>query len=88
MESVTDDAVDSSSSSGDEESKRARFLRIAPRRTQQVLVRLRILGNCANRGAYEYEPADVEKIFQAIMDEMQYTRRRFERRKRREDFQL
>jgi len=70
------------------ESKRDRFVRIAPRRTQQVLVRLRILGNCANRGAYEYGPEDVEKIFRAIEDEIHETRRKFERRRRREEFQL
>jgi len=70
------------------ESKRERFLRIAPRRTQQVLVRLRILANCAHTGSYEYETEDVEKIFRAIEDEVHFTRRRFERRKRRQDFQL
>lgn len=51
-------------------------------------MRLRILGNCANRGAYEYGPEDIDKIFRALEDELRETRRRFERRKRRDEFQL
>jgi hypothetical protein len=71
------------------EAKRERFLRIAQRRTQQVLNRLRILGNCGNRGAYEYSEEDVEKIFRAIEDELEETRRKFQdRTKTRAPFRL
>jgi hypothetical protein len=71
------------------ESKRDRFVRIAARRTQHVLERLRILGNCSNRGAYEYSPEDVEKIFNTIQEELGLTRRKFEdRNKKRSEFTL
>jgi len=41
------------------ETKRQRFQRLAEKRTNDVLERLRILGNCANRGQYEYTPEEV-----------------------------
>jgi hypothetical protein len=70
------------------EGKRDRFLRIGAKRTRSVLVRLRILGNCANRSAYEYGAEDIDKIFRAIEDELRETRRKFEPRKKRVDFEL
>lgn len=48
------------------ESKRDRFKRLAEKRTTDVLERLRILGNCSNRGQYEYTQEDIQKIFNAI----------------------
>lgn len=71
------------------ETKRARFLRIAAKRTQHVLNRLRILGNCSNRGVYEFTPEEVERIFRAIQDELDATRRKFDdRKKARDEFKL
>ena len=46
--------------------KRDRFVRVAARRTQQVLDRLQLLSKCANRAVYEYGEDDVAKIFDAI----------------------
>ena len=48
------------------ESKKQRFQRLAEKRTNDVLERLRVLGNCANRGQYEYTAEEVRKIFNAI----------------------
>lgn len=71
------------------ESKRERFLRIAAKRTQHVLERFRILGNCSNRSVYEYTAEDIEKIFAAIQEELEDTRRKFQdRKKKRDDFKL
>lgn len=72
----------------DGESKRERFIRIAERRTQAVMERLRILSNCSNRAAYEYTPADVEKIFGTIVREVEEARRKFDRTKGRREFKL
>lgn len=72
----------------DGESKRQRFQRLAVLRTRNVIHRLRILGNCANRGAYEYDDGDVHKIFGAIQAELDEARRRFERGKKRQPFDL
>ena len=46
--------------------KRERFKRLASHRTNVVIDRIRVLGNCANNGAYEYTQEDIRKIFNAI----------------------
>jgi len=46
--------------------KRERFIRLAEKRTNEVLKRLKILGNCSNRQTYSYTKEDIEKIFSAI----------------------
>lgn len=48
------------------ETKSDKFKRIASNRTQKILDNLRILGNCANKGVYEYNDEQVNKIFQTI----------------------
>ncbi|HEX9912040.1 MAG TPA: hypothetical protein VGB01_02205 [candidate division Zixibacteria bacterium] len=48
------------------ETKEKRFKRLATLRTNEVLKRLRILGNCANRQAYEYTEEQINSIFLAI----------------------
>ncbi len=46
--------------------KEERFKRIASRRVQEILGKLRLLGNCANRGNYYYTDEQVRKIVNAI----------------------
>ena len=48
------------------ETKSERFKRLATKRTTNALNALRVLGNCANRGQYEYSDDDVKKIFAAL----------------------
>ena len=48
------------------ETKRDRFKRLASLRTNEVIRRLKVLGNCANKQAYEYYEEDVNKIFGEI----------------------
>lgn len=48
------------------ESKEARFKRVAERRVRAILRDLRILGNCGNRGNYSYTESDFRKIFSEI----------------------
>ena len=48
------------------ENRRERFKRLATTRTNTVLQKLKVLGNCANRQAYEYSEDEVEKIFATI----------------------
>ena len=52
------------------ETKRERFVRLAEKRTNEVLDRLRILGGCSNKRMYEYSKKDVEGIFRAIDTEV------------------
>lgn len=59
------------------ETKKQRFQRLAEKRTNDVLERLRILGNCANRGQYEYAAEDVRKIFNAIEKSVEVIKLKF-----------
>lgn len=52
------------------ETNRERFIRIATRRTNQILGELRKLGNCANTRMYEYNETDVKKIFRTLKKEL------------------
>ncbi len=49
-----------------QQEKRKRFKRLAVYRTNEVLKRLRVLGNCANRSAYSYKRENIKKIFSEI----------------------
>ncbi len=49
-----------------EDVKRERFKRLATQRTNSVLLRLKVLGNCANRSAYTYSEEEVNRIFSEI----------------------
>lgn len=46
--------------------KRERFKRLATYRTNEVLRKLKVLSNCANRSAYEYTEDEINKIFSEI----------------------
>ena len=48
------------------QNKRERFKRLAPTRTSEVLKKIKILSNCANRSAYDYNEEEIHKIFSAI----------------------
>ena len=60
------------------ENKRDRFVRLAERRTNSVIERIRVLSNCSNRYAYEYHEEDVRKMFSAIEKELKAARAKFE----------
>lgn len=45
------------------DNKRERFKRLGEYRTNEVLKRLKVLGNCANRSAYSYTEDEINKIF-------------------------
>lgn len=46
--------------------KKDRFKKLATQRTNLVLQRLKVLGNCSNRSAYDYSEEEVSKIFSEI----------------------
>ena len=48
------------------EEKQQRFKRLASKRTNDVLNRLRVLSNCANKNTYSYTSEEVHKIFNTI----------------------
>ena len=59
------------------ESKRDRFVRIAEARTTKIMSMVRLLGNCSNKGVYEYSDKDVAKIFTAIEGAVSDAKKRF-----------
>ncbi len=66
------------------EQRADRFKRLATKRTNIVLDRIRVLGNCANRGAYEYSEAEINKIFSEIDRLLKVTRAKFQVSKNKE----
>ncbi|MFA4891140.1 MAG: hypothetical protein WC604_02190 [Candidatus Gracilibacteria bacterium] len=61
----------------DNENPKERFKRLATYRTNVILDKVRILGNCSNRQLYEYQAEDVEKMFKVIEQELKLTKAKF-----------
>lgn len=57
--------------------KEENFKRLAEHRTNEVLKKLKILGNCSNRSAYGYSEEDVNKIFSEIERSLRETKGKF-----------
>ena len=57
--------------------KRERFKKLASYRTNEVLKRLKILGNCGNRSAYDYKREEIDKIFNVINQKLRETKSKF-----------
>lgn len=70
------------------EIKDKRFKRIASRRVQEILNKLRLLKNCANRGNYYYTDEQARKIFIAIDDEWKKVKIEFTKHKSKKEFSL
>jgi hypothetical protein len=68
------------------EDRKERFLRIATNRTNEVLEKLRILGNCYNKSSYDYNEEDINKIFSAIDKTIKETKARFIIKKKKKKF--
>ncbi len=65
----------------DGETKEDKFKRIASARTQRILEVLRLIGNCANTGTYQYSKEDVNKIFSTIEKEVKRIKSLFDKPK-------
>ena len=57
--------------------KRERFKRLATMRTNVVLQKLKVLGNCSNRSAYDYTEEEINKIFSEIERRTKETKAKF-----------
>ena len=62
--------------------KSERFKRLASKRTNEVLDKLRILGNCADRRSYPYTDEEIEKIFRAIDEQTKIVKAKFKKPKK------
>lgn len=64
--------------------KREAFIRLAERRTNAALERIRVIGNLSNPYAYEFTDEDVKMIFSAIENELKLTRLKFQNQRKRQ----
>jgi hypothetical protein len=60
------------------ETKREAFLRLAEKRTNAAMDRIRVIGNLSNPYAYEYSEDDLRSIFSALEQELKVTRAKFQ----------
>ena len=82
---MVDKVVDMEKNS--ETTRKEGFRRVATRRTNDILNRIRVLGNCSNKSSYSYTEEDIKKIFSAIETELRSVKARFTNRKK-NNFQL
>jgi hypothetical protein len=73
-----------SSSLGPDETKAEAFQRLAEKRTNAALDKIRVIGNLSNPYAYEYTDEDVRLIFAALDQEIRVTKAKFHSARRRE----
>jgi hypothetical protein len=59
------------------ETRKERFNRIASKRTNEIIDKIRILGNCSNKSTYEYTAEDIDKIFKIINQELKDSKGKF-----------
>jgi CHASE1-domain containing sensor protein len=69
------------------EHPRDRFKRLATLRTNIILKRLKVLGNCSNRNIYEYDESDIDKVFSEIDRKVKEVKAKFHFPKKK-DFKL
>lgn len=72
----------------EEETRHDRFKRIASKRVNEIIEKIRILGNCSNRSSYEYSEEEISKIFLEIDKHLKLTKTKFTVGKREKRFQL
>lgn len=59
------------------ETRHQRFQRVAGKRTKRILKDLQLLGNTSTPYEYEYTQEEVNKIFEAIEEQLTETKSRF-----------
>ena len=57
--------------------KRERFVKIAEARTNKIIKMIKLLSNCSNRSAYEYDNNDVKQIFSGLEKELRQAKLKF-----------
>lgn len=70
------------------QNKRERFKRLASTRTNEVLKKIKVLSNCANRSAYDYNEEEISKIFSAIEKTVKDAKSKFYYPKEKINFKL
>lgn len=60
-----------------QQDKKERFKRLATQRTNSVLQRLKVLGNCSNRSAYDYTEEEINRVFSEIEHRVREVKAKF-----------
>jgi hypothetical protein len=63
------------------ESRSEKFKRVATKRTNELLDKIRILGNCSNKSTYEYTDEEVTKIFKSLEKQLELAKAGFSNKK-------
>lgn len=72
----------------DDRKRRDNFKRLASKRTNEVLRKIKILGNCANRSHYDYSEEEVGKIFSEVEKKLREAKAKFSFPNRYKEFKL
>ena len=67
--------------------KKQRFKKVATYRTNMIIKYLSLLSNCSNKNNYDFDEADVKKIFSAIDVALRETKLKY-KSKRKDHFEL
>lgn len=59
------------------ETKHEKFVRLVEARTNKAAEMIRLIGNCSNRGSYDYSEEDVKKIFAFLERELKNARAKY-----------
>ncbi|EZH64942.1 hypothetical protein DH09_20775 [Bacillaceae bacterium JMAK1] len=70
------------------EDKLSKFERIAKRRTEETVKKIRLIGNLSNRNNYDYSEEHLDRIFNALEAELKAARRKFQGHSSSPDFQI
>ncbi len=57
--------------------KRKKFKELAEARVNRAIKDVRLIGNLANKGSYEYSDEDAKRIFKALQKEIDAAKSRF-----------
>lgn len=71
-----------------ENKRRENFRRLAEARTNHVLKKIKILGNCSNRSSYDYTEEEVNKIFSEIEKKIREVKTKFTFPNKHKEFKL
>lgn len=66
------------------ETRKEKFRRLAEKRTNEIISKIRILGNCSNKSSYQYTVEEINKIFNTIEKELRQTKMKFYTKKTQE----
>lgn len=68
--------------------RREKFKRLATKRTNEILRKIKILGNCGNRSHYDYTEEEVAKIFTEIEKKLREAKSKFSFPRHDKEFRL